>query len=460
MNKSIIKPVFLVLITFVSFSFVWQKSSIDDNKFINEQKYTTTNCACPPKSFYIQTTYDKNTGNKVLNKCIKSEKPKDLKLIAGEKMRNDDCIVKNEVNTINKNGGIKINYSLYKSNIVNYEKQNPNCKVIKVEILLHESKNSDSLNFTLPTNYSKLYDKAKGTPIDSSKGYTLNKVYKVVYTIRNSLTNEIKYCCEDASIRINIDEVEIKYYEEWRPIYSIDKNYAIRYTMLEAQLNYLKLNKELIGIAEIEEFLGVLTTKGAAQLAINITEYVANKFKDKIYDIDPKDLIKAYYDKMIEEVTNEMEALKSKMKYFTGVTKDLQCYQLFRISVKEIKVVIWDYDSKGMVGTLNECDINGNKRSFGNYKLIDVDFKSNNESIQINMYPNPANNEITVEYSKEFKSIDVYDIKGQKMYDFKFQFVESNKAKVETINLKDGIYFFILKLSDGSIVNKKVTIIH
>ena len=49
---------------------------------------------------------------------------------------------------------------------------------------------------------------------------------------------------------------------------------------------------------------------------------------------------------------------------------------------------------------------------------------------------------------------------ADKMYDFKFQFVESNKAKVETINLKDGIYFFILKLSDGSIVNKKVTIIH
>jgi hypothetical protein len=79
------------------------------------------------------------------------------------------------------------------------------------------------------------------------------------------------------------------------------------------------------------------------------------------------------------------------------------------------------------------------------------------------LYPNPASNELTVEFSnKDFENINaqlkVYTITGRLIY--KTQFNTNNSFKVLSVDmLKNGVYIYRISLSNGIDKSGKLVIL-
>jgi hypothetical protein len=88
---------------------------------------------------------------------------------------------------------------------------------------------------------------------------------------------------------------------------------------------------------------------------------------------------------------------------------------------------------------------------------------SASEREQVKLYPNPANNEVTIEFENpEFNNVNaklkVYSITGTLVYSYSFQ--TSNSYKVlPTENLQNGIYLYRIELDNGISKSGKLVIL-
>ncbi|WP_396188710.1 LamG-like jellyroll fold domain-containing protein [Flavobacterium sp.] len=74
---------------------------------------------------------------------------------------------------------------------------------------------------------------------------------------------------------------------------------------------------------------------------------------------------------------------------------------------------------------------------YTNNTLSSSDFSQNN--LKVAMYPNPVNDILNIDIENEIKSVEVYNIQGQRV-------IQSNSKQIETSSLNSGIY--IVKITD------------
>ena len=73
------------------------------------------------------------------------------------------------------------------------------------------------------------------------------------------------------------------------------------------------------------------------------------------------------------------------------------------------------------------------------------------------VYPNPANNQVHIESATSIESVKVYNMMGA--------LVETISANAKTVNVdlntySNGIYFFNIRQSDGTVSNQRVVVSH
>lgn len=86
---------------------------------------------------------------------------------------------------------------------------------------------------------------------------------------------------------------------------------------------------------------------------------------------------------------------------------------------------------------------------YNNNSLATSDFNQNN--LAVLLYPNPANDILNIDTTLELKSIEIYNIQGQKV-------LESNQKQINVSNLTSGIYMVKVQDAENKIATKKLTI--
>lgn len=98
---------------------------------------------------------------------------------------------------------------------------------------------------------------------------------------------------------------------------------------------------------------------------------------------------------------------------------------------------------KGWPGLSRSCDY---------YEPVSVDHVSENEKVTV--YPNPVKNYLTVKsQSSLIQSISVYDAQGRLVLE---KGVNASNAEISTDTFENGLYFFNLKTSSGTMMKKVV----
>lgn len=81
--------------------------------------------------------------------------------------------------------------------------------------------------------------------------------------------------------------------------------------------------------------------------------------------------------------------------------------------------------------------------------LASTDFNQNN--LEVALYPNPANDVVNFETNFDIKSIEFYNIQGQKV-------LTSNQKQIDISNLTKGLYIVKIQNSNGVIISDKLII--
>ena len=92
--------------------------------------------------------------------------------------------------------------------------------------------------------------------------------------------------------------------------------------------------------------------------------------------------------------------------------------------------------------------------------LIEVDgelLKVTELASETKLYPNPANDNIRIEAKNSIESVMVYDMMGALV-----EIIPANgrTLNVNTASLSNGVYFFSIHQSDGSVCNQRVVVSH
>ncbi len=112
-------------------------------------------------------------------------------------------------------------------------------------------------------------------------------------------------------------------------------------------------------------------------------------------------------------------------------------------------------DTAGCVETLTKnkfIRVGDTTQSGGNVWVRDI----NNQKIKI--YPNPANNLLTIELADEIEEITLYDVHGKKADATVIHGAKS--AQISVANLADGIYLVRIKLAKQGYITTKVFVQH
>jgi len=84
---------------------------------------------------------------------------------------------------------------------------------------------------------------------------------------------------------------------------------------------------------------------------------------------------------------------------------------------------------------------------YNNNTLSSSDFNQNN--LKVAMYPNPVNDVLNIEIENEIKSIEIYNIQGQKV-------LQSSNKQIETNSLNSGIYMVRVEDVNGAVATQKL----
>lgn len=99
---------------------------------------------------------------------------------------------------------------------------------------------------------------------------------------------------------------------------------------------------------------------------------------------------------------------------------------------------------------LNATEINAIKdlhQEVFNLTLSSNDFNQNN--LKVAIYPNPVNDILNIDIENEIKSVEIYNIQGQKV-------MQSNAKQIETSSLNTGIYMVRIEDVNGGIAIQKL----
>ncbi|UGS20742.1 LamG-like jellyroll fold domain-containing protein [Flavobacterium cyclinae] len=84
---------------------------------------------------------------------------------------------------------------------------------------------------------------------------------------------------------------------------------------------------------------------------------------------------------------------------------------------------------------------------YTNNTLSSSDFNQNN--LKVAMYPNPVNDVLNIEIENEIKSVEIYNIQGQKV-------LQSSYKQIETNSLNSGIYMVRVEDVNGAVATQKL----
>lgn len=84
---------------------------------------------------------------------------------------------------------------------------------------------------------------------------------------------------------------------------------------------------------------------------------------------------------------------------------------------------------------------------YTNNTLSSSDFSQNN--LKVAMYPNPVNDILNIDIENEIKSVEIYNIQGQRV-------IQSNSKQIETSFLNSGIYMVRIEDINGGIATQKL----
>jgi len=84
---------------------------------------------------------------------------------------------------------------------------------------------------------------------------------------------------------------------------------------------------------------------------------------------------------------------------------------------------------------------------YNNNTLSSSDFNQNN--LKVAMYPNPVNDVLNIEIENEIKSVEIYNIQGQKV-------LQSTYKQIETNSLNSGIYMVRVEDVNGAVATQKL----
>ena len=73
------------------------------------------------------------------------------------------------------------------------------------------------------------------------------------------------------------------------------------------------------------------------------------------------------------------------------------------------------------------------------------------------VYPNPANGQVRIESANGIESVKVYNMLGALVQTVS---ANSHNVNINTANLNNGVYFFNIRQSDGTVSNQRVVITH
>ena len=73
------------------------------------------------------------------------------------------------------------------------------------------------------------------------------------------------------------------------------------------------------------------------------------------------------------------------------------------------------------------------------------------------IYPNPASNQVNIEAANAIESVEVYNMMGALVQTVS---VNGKLVNISTADLSDGVYFFSIRQSDGSVCNQRVVVSH
>ncbi len=108
-----------------------------------------------------------------------------------------------------------------------------------------------------------------------------------------------------------------------------------------------------------------------------------------------------------------------------------------------INVIYYD-DLKIYSDALKQADIvslyNNNTLSYENFDKA---------SLEVVVYPNPATNLLNIETPSEIKSVEVYNIQGQKV-------LSASQKQINLSNLQSGVYVVIVEDFNNNITHKKI----
>jgi hypothetical protein len=73
------------------------------------------------------------------------------------------------------------------------------------------------------------------------------------------------------------------------------------------------------------------------------------------------------------------------------------------------------------------------------------------EELDINLYPNPANNRVTVEAGETINNASIYSMSGRMIYNQSFN---ATKVEIDLAQFKQGLYLVKIETEKGSYTQK------
>jgi Concanavalin A-like lectin/glucanases superfamily/Secretion system C-terminal sorting domain len=86
---------------------------------------------------------------------------------------------------------------------------------------------------------------------------------------------------------------------------------------------------------------------------------------------------------------------------------------------------------------------------YNNNSLSSTNFSQNN--LEVSLYPNPVNDVLNIETTLEVKSVEIYNIQGQKV-------LSSNQKQINVSDLSAGMYMIRIQDSENNSATKKIVI--
>lgn len=95
----------------------------------------------------------------------------------------------------------------------------------------------------------------------------------------------------------------------------------------------------------------------------------------------------------------------------------------------------------------------------GKEKFYPIEIVSNEMFDLLNCYPNPVEDELTIEFSSSILTpvkVEICNVVGQVLHQYQFKIeMGENKLKIPTNSIRNGIYFFRLSMPNGEFILKK-----